>query len=500
MEAGSARKSQRMSTPRSRPSSARTSSASGPRTIKAALRATTQAKSPSVVSNFDPTYLPMATTWEPTSADSSMVVGLDGLGGASRLVAIDNNSPTDERYGAIVEIPERKTVVFQGVVDIYVLSGAVSACEFLILPGGPWRRIYSPSSHPLVSVRAVQTTRNATLTAQSTDAEIVQLQELWDARTKSGSNGSLVPSGAVVAFRVVSCGLEHIGMAAPPYRNLFTLKHFSERQEMRLPKKPAKRKVALSRLVEANKTKRAAKEYASKSASQPATDIESDRPLTEEDAMESDIGGEEFSAVVEYMHREDTLLALIGLPNFYPVSHLTVELQLLQVPVDWTENLDLASTSALQLDDGFEPTPPVYVIAGTQGQGKSTFSRLLLNRLIGRYGRIFYMETDLGQSELAPAGALTLSMLTDPLLGPPFTHSGITEPYHAVYMGVTTPKNDPDRYVAAIKRLTTVYRDFVANMRIQRALESGNGDKPAYASSTADLNRQVVPLVVNTQG
>ncbi|KAJ2447888.1 Polynucleotide 5'-hydroxyl-kinase grc3, partial [Coemansia sp. RSA 2424] len=388
-------------------------------------------------------------------------------------------------------------VVFQGIVDICVLYGAVSACEYLILPGGQWRRVYSPSSHPLVSVRSVRTpSNNANGTAHRDDVEIAQLQALWDGRAISNNSRS----GAIVAFRSVSCGLEHIGVAAPPYRNLFTLKHFSERQEMGLPKKPAKRKLALSRLVEANKTKRAAKESASRSASQPATDAESDKQPTEEDAMESDASDEEFSAVVEYMHREDMLLGLIGLPNFYPVSHLTAELQLLQVPMDWVENLDLASTSALQLDDSFEPTPPVYVIAGTQGQGKSTFSRLLLNRLLSRYGRIFYMETDLGQSELAPAGALTLSMLTDPLLGPPFTHSGLTEAYHAVYMGVTTPKNDPDRYVAAIKRLTAVYRDYVATARMQRALASGDGDKPAYASSAADLNRQVIPLVVNTQG
>ncbi|KAJ2741276.1 Polynucleotide 5'-hydroxyl-kinase grc3 [Coemansia sp. BCRC 34301] len=499
MESGGARKNPRVFTPRPRPSGTRTSSASGPRTIKAALGVTTPTRVPSVVSSSDPTYLPVATTWEPLLPFSSVLVGLDGPSNARRLVAIDCNVSTDKRYGAIVEIPEGKAVVFQGIADICVLSGAVSTCEYSVLPGSTWRRVYSPSSHPLVSVRSIRTTSSATTTAQSDDAEIAQLQALWSTCVSS-KGGQSSFSGAVVAFRSVSCGLENIGVAAPPYRSLFTLKHFSERQEMGLPKKPAKRKLALSRLVEANKTKRAARESASRGQFQPATDAESDKPLTEEDAMESYTSDEEFSAVVEYMHREDMLQGLIGLPNFYPVSHLTAELQLLQVPVDWAETLDLASTSALQLDDSFEPTPPVYVIAGTQGQGKSTFSRLLLNRLISRYGRVFYMETDLGQSELTPAGALTLSMLTDPLLGPPFTHAGLIEAFHGVFMGVTTPKNDPDRYVAAIKRLTAAYRDFVATARMQRALASSNGDKPAYASSAADLNRQVIPLVVNTQG
>ncbi|KAJ2485528.1 Polynucleotide 5'-hydroxyl-kinase grc3 [Coemansia sp. RSA 2050] len=433
-----------------------------------------------------------------------MLVGSSGQGDSRRLAAIGSSVPIEERYGAIVEIPEGKAVVFQGIVDVCVLSGTVSVCEYSIMPGSQWRRVYSPSSHPLVSVRSIRTTSSANSTLCSDDADIPQLQALWEASTKaavaSGGNVSPRSSGSVIAFRSVFCGLEHIGVAAPPYRSLFTLKHFSERQEMGLPKKPAKRKLALSRLVEANKTRRAARESTSRGASQPTTDAESDKPRTEDDAMESDTSDEEFSAVVECMHREDMLVDLMGLPNFYPVSHLTAELQLLQVPVDWTETLNLASTSALQLDDNFEPTPPVYVIAGTQGQGKSTFARLLLNRLISRYGRIFYMETDLGQSELSPPGALTLAMLTDPLLGPPFTHSGVTEAYHAVYMGVTTPKNDPDRYVTAIKRLTAVYRDHIAILRMQRALAGSDGDNPAYASSAADLDRQVIPLVVNTQG
>ncbi|KAJ1817138.1 Polynucleotide 5'-hydroxyl-kinase grc3 [Coemansia sp. RSA 2675] len=433
-----------------------------------------------------------------------MLVGSSGQGDSRQLAAIGSSVPIDERYGAIVEIPEGKAVVFQGIVDVCVLSGTVSVCEYSIVPGSQWKRVYSPSSHPLVSVRAMRATGGAKTASPSGDADISQLQALWEASTKAaaagGDNGSSRSSTSVVAFRSVSCGLEHIGVAAPPYRSLFTLKHFSERQEMGLPKKPAKRKLALSRLVEANKTRRAARESTSRGASQPTTDAESDKPRTEDDAMESDTSDEEFSAVVEYMHREDMLADLMGLPNFYPVSHLTAELQLLQVPGDWAETLDLASTSALQLDDSFEPTPPVYVVAGTQGQGKSTFSRLLLNRMISRYGRIFYMETDLGQSELSPPGALTLTMLTDPLLGPPFTHSGATEAYHAVYIGVTTPKNDPDRYVAAIKRLTAVYRDHITTLRMQLALAGGDGDKPAYASSTADLDRQVIPLVVNTQG
>ncbi|KAJ2794141.1 hypothetical protein H4S07_006841, partial [Coemansia furcata] len=174
--------------------------------------------------------------------------GAYGQGDARTLVAIDNSVPTDERYGAILEIAEGKVVVFQGIIDVCVLSGAVSICEYSIVAGSAWKRVYSPSSHPLVSVRSIRTTSSAT--GLCDDGEISQLRALWEeASTKAaGASGSPGQSRAVVAFRSVSCGLEHIGVAAPPYRNLFALKHFSERQEMGLPKKPAKRKLALSRL------------------------------------------------------------------------------------------------------------------------------------------------------------------------------------------------------------------------------------------------------------
>ncbi|PIA16525.1 hypothetical protein COEREDRAFT_42552, partial [Coemansia reversa NRRL 1564] len=203
--------------------------------------------------------------------------------------------------------------------------------------------------------------------------------------------------------------------------------------------------------------------------------------------------------VVERAQLEYALAHSIGLPGFTPVGHLTADLQLLQAPQDWVSVLDQASNASLQLDDSFEPITPVYVVAGGQGLGKSTFSRFLANRLINRYGCVFYMETDLGQSELAPPGALALTMLIDPLFGPPFTHVGQVEPYHAVYLGTTTPKNDPDRYALAIKRLSSIYREYVSSVRIARKQASGMTSE-TNVNNMDDMDEQVVPLLVNTQG
>ncbi|KAJ2075752.1 hypothetical protein GGH13_000392 [Coemansia sp. S155-1] len=61
-------------------------------------------------------------------------------------------------------------------------------------------------------------------------------------------------------------------------------------------------------------------------------------------------------------------------------------------------------------------------------------------------------------------------------------------------------KSDMSTYcnVAAIKLPTAVYRDHITSTRMKCA--GSNGDKPVYASGAADLNRQIIPLVVNTQG
>ncbi|KAJ2480946.1 Polynucleotide 5'-hydroxyl-kinase grc3 [Coemansia sp. RSA 2131] len=175
----------------------------------------------------------------------------------------------------------------------------------------------------------------------------------------------------------------------------------------------------------------------------------------------------------------EQLVQAIGVPGMTLVRTVAAGMQVLQTPEDWAQALDQASTMPQRLDDEFEPIGPVYAVAGAQGQGKSTFSRMLVNRLVARFGRVFYTETNLGQSEFAAPGALELTLVTAPVLGPPFTHTCRIEAYHAAYMGVVTPKNNPDWYAACVQRLVEVYRDHVRN-------------EPAHGA-------QAMPMVVNTQ-
>lgn len=49
------------------------------------------------------------------------------------------------------------------------------------------------------------------------------------------------------------------------------------------------------------------------------------------------------------------------------------------------------------------------------------------NVLLSRHGAVMHLESDVGQPEFTPAGLLSLSLVTKPLLGPPHTH--IRTPY-----------------------------------------------------------------------
>ncbi|KAJ2258448.1 hypothetical protein GGI13_000601 [Coemansia sp. RSA 455] len=84
--------------------------------------------------------------WEPSLPHISMLVNSSGQGDMHGLVAIDSSVSMDEHYGAVVEIPEGKSVVFQGIVNVCVLSGAVSVCAYSITPKSLWKQVYASSA------------------------------------------------------------------------------------------------------------------------------------------------------------------------------------------------------------------------------------------------------------------------------------------------------------------------------------------------------------------
>lgn len=93
----------------------------------------------------------------------------------------------------------------------------------------------------------------------------------------------------------------------------------------------------------------------------------------------------------------------------------------------------------------------VVLVCGTKNVGKSTFIRVLLNTLLNHTTGIDYLEADLGQTEFTPSGCLSLSTVTEPLLGPPFTHQ--RTPEHMIYYGQSSCETDLDRYLESLKSL-----------------------------------------------
>lgn len=442
--------------------------------------------------------LPLATTIDIEAPQRKALLlsrtkGSNSTTAKSTLKVIDCNASFEDRHCVVVQMEKVQSIVFQGIVDMRVLSGTVSVYGYTATDKDQWLRLYSPSSHPLVQIQALQSNNKpiSSTPDDDIDPDISQIHKILASRFSAETVDT--KNSAVVLLRSVSCGLEDIGTVAPPYRGLFSLKSLSERLDIKPSKGAVKRKLAL-KASESNGISRnkrhageASSQYTTSATASPLSSMDVD--TAEETEVDNGVSQER---VAKYMRQEELLLNAIGLPNFYPVSHMTPDLHLLQVPRDWSETLELASTSTIQLDDSFMPISPMYVVAGDQGQGKSTFTRMLANRLVERYGRVFYMETDLGQSELAPPGSVSLSMVTGPLLGPPFTHVGQVEPYHAVYMGVISPKSGPDQYIAAIQRLTSVYRRYIHDNLRQY--------QDNTAVSNQELDRQVVPLLVNTQG
>nr|XP_048273861.1 polynucleotide 5'-hydroxyl-kinase NOL9 [Myodes glareolus] len=98
---------------------------------------------------------------------------------------------------------------------------------------------------------------------------------------------------------------------------------------------------------------------------------------------------------------------------------------------------------------------PVILLCGACDAGKSTFSRILINQLLNSLPGVDYLECDPGQTEFTPPGCIALLTITEPLLGPPYTHP--RKPQRMVYYGKMTCQNDYENYIEMVKY---VFRDY----------------------------------------
>ncbi|XP_041348497.1 uncharacterized protein LOC121368047 [Gigantopelta aegis] len=130
---------------------------------------------------------------------------------------------------------------------------------------------------------------------------------------------------------------------------------------------------------------------------------------------------------------------------------------------------DRINLSVLSLSDGYvrsidkwvnlikySDTPPVVLVCAGKNCGKSTAARMLVNAALNVTSEVCFLECDVGQSELTPSGSICLHRLTEPLLGPPFTHQ--REPQSMCFFGGATPSDNPSVYVSQLQYVYSSYK------------------------------------------
>ena len=96
----------------------------------------------------------------------------------------------------------------------------------------------------------------------------------------------------------------------------------------------------------------------------------------------------------------------------------------------------------------------IIIALGPKNAGKSTLNRYMVNCLLSRFSKIQFLDLDPGQTEFTPPSVLSLSIVEEPILGPPFTNS-IDSTDRLAYFGELSPGNCPAKYLSAVQGLIT---------------------------------------------
>lgn len=111
---------------------------------------------------------------------------------------------------------------------------------------------------------------------------------------------------------------------------------------------------------------------------------------------------------------ESALATAIPLPSTEPPQPTQSTFEIIPDSPS-SSSASLPSPASETEEDSFSPF--IAILKGPKRSGKSGMSRALVNRLLRKYQKVAYLETDLGQSEFGPEGAVSLVVLEEPLLG-----------------------------------------------------------------------------------
>lgn len=138
-------------------------------------------------------------------------------------------------------------------------------------------------------------------------------------------------------------------------------------------------------------------------------------------------------------------------------------LQDLVSPPEW--NREIAKLVKVKAS---QSKPCSVMITGPKSSGKSTFGKILTNRLITKqlsgsvHHGVAVLDLDPGQPEYCVAGQIALVRLTGPVLGPSFCRplgNSDVRIVRAHALASITPASDPELYLEAAIDLMTRYRN-----------------------------------------
>lgn len=136
-------------------------------------------------------------------------------------------------------------------------------------------------------------------------------------------------------------------------------------------------------------------------------------------------------------------------------------LQELAPPCEWMAKLQGLEGIAMTTIPKPEQTFSV-LICGPKSSGKSTFCKMLVNRLVTMTGSrgVALLDTDPGQPEYTPPGLVSLLQVQKPNFSPAFTHAtgDGTDALRSHAIGWISPDRDVDHYLACLKDLIATYR------------------------------------------
>lgn len=144
---------------------------------------------------------------------------------------------------------------------------------------------------------------------------------------------------------------------------------------------------------------------------------------------------------------------------------------------EWNEILSISASGKLQNNK-----PSTTMICGPKSSGKSTFARLLTNRLLSfgntlvnnymskskrpKSGGVAFLDLDPGQPEYSTPGHLSLVYLSQLNLGPPYSHptplKGSHEVVRAHSIAALSPATDPVLYMTCVRELLGHYRSMLS--------------------------------------